>query len=1012
MYGLLGELRIGRDRPYLPLPSGYTLTLLAALLLHANHEMSKADLIRAAWGDEGATEAQLYKRVKEVRDLLAQAGRQDDLKTRAKFGYELRVAEEDLDSLWFQRLVQQARHAQSASRIAEEMQLLRQALALWRGARPLSNVPGDAFRPEIAALEQRRKRAAVRLFDLELALDGHERILDDLIQLAADHPVDRRLRQQLMIALHRCGHSTDATAAYELYREQLVEQTGGEPDPELRELYFAIARGDEPAVALVAASIAERAGTLTTTGTAVPRQLPPTTPLVGRDELAAETAWLLRREPDRAPPIIVISGAGGIGKTALAVRASHEASDHYPDGQLYAELHSAVGQPVDTGELMAQFLRAFGVPRVPETKAERLAAYRTLLADRRVLVVLDDAADGAQVSDLVPANPNCAVVVTSRTRMPELAGAHHVAPLAPLDREHSTTLFLQVVASAGIDPVDHLDAVDRVIGLCGGLPLALRIAGSLRVRDHPRPTADLADRLARQGPFALAYGNLSLARTIGAGFDRLTEPARRLFLGLGQLRLPDFPPWAAAALLDDLADLPASGDVGAALSQLAASFMVEPVDGRPRYRFHDLTRDYADLRARAELGSDAIGLAWSGYRALLTLVRRAHARLYGGDFEVVHSEVAPWAAPPDVLAEVDTAPLEWFERERANIRAAVDHCATLGMTDLCWDLAVSAHEFYTIRGYFDDWYATHAQALRACRAHGDARGEGVVLACLGQPALIAGRRRGGDVSGPADLDRAVRLLTAARDRHGQAIALRTLGNALRRLGQLSRPLALFNDALGHYAASGDLVGQCQTLRFIGQTHLDRGELPAALRALARATTVARQLGGGRLVAQTGYWVGQTQLAVGDVDAAEAAFADVFEVYRDDPGVGHAYARHGMGDVAIRRGQYATAERHLAVAGDLATGSDLVLDGCVQLSTGELQRALHQPDLQILALTAAAERFAECGSAYLETRAQAALGVAHAEQGNHAAAMAAWSRVVDLYTVGGVPEADRIFAPPG
>lgn len=1006
MYGLLGELRIGRARPFLELPGGYTLVLLAALLLNSNHGMSKTDLIRAAWGDEDVKDAQLHKRVNEIRELLGRVGRRDDLKTLPRFGYELRVSVEDIDSLLFQRLVDRAREARGGRRTEDEIELLRRALRLWRGPHPLSNVPSDAFQHEVDALEGRRKRAAVRLFDLELARGGHERILPELVQLAGDHPTDRPLRQQLMLAWYRCGHLTDATAAYEQYRGRLAEETGGEPDPALRTLHFAIARGDETAIALAESAIAERAGAPRQPATAVPRQLPPDTELVGRDDLAAEASWLLRRERDRASPVIVISGPGGIGKTALAIRASHESSDRYPDGQLYAELRSTAGEPADIGELLAQFLRAFGAQRVPETKPERLAAYRTLLADRRVLIVLDDAVDGAQVGDLVPANPGCAVVVTARQRLPEISGAHHLPPLDSLRRADATELFARVVRSAGIELVGEAGAVDRVVGLCGGLPLALRIAGALRARDHPRSTADLASRLARQGLAGFAYGDLSLARTIGAGFDRLEPAARRLFLGLGQLRLPDFAPWTAAALLAGTA-----ADPGVALSQLAASFMIEPVEAAPRYRCHDLTREYAERRARAAFAADTDTMPALAYRALLTLTRRAHANLYGGAFEVVHSDVPDWVAPPEVLAEVDASPVDWFEQERANIRAAVDHCAALGLTGVCWDLAVSAHEFYTIRGYFDDWYATHTRALQACRAAGDTRGEGIVLACLGQPALVASRPHGGGVAGPVQLERAAGLLADAHDRHGQAIALRTLANALRRRGHLARPLELFTAALGHYTASGDPVGRGQALRFIGQTHLDLGNHRDALAALEAAAAVAADLGGGRLVAQSRYWIGQAQLAIGNVAAAAAAFADVFGIYRDDTGVGHAYALHGLGDLAVRQQAYQVAERHFGIAADLARGSDAVLEGRVQLSTSALHRAQGAADLQVAALTSAVAVFVGCGAAHLEARALAALGAARAEQDDAAGAAAAWGRLAELYAAGDVPPADRIYRRP-
>jgi len=1027
IYRLLGELEIGEGSRLLHLPGGPTLVVLAALLVNANRRMSKTELIRAAWGGDDVEEAQLYKRVKAVRDLLAEMGHGDHLKTHPRFGYEMRVAEDDVDALMFQRLVLEADEAGAEQRTKDEIGHLRHALRLWRGLHPLSNVPSDAFRQEVVALEQRHKRAAVRLFDLELARGQHERILGELMLIADRYPADRRLCEQLMLAEYRCGHLADVAGAYERYREALEEEAG-EPDSLLRSLHFAVARGDAEAVAAVEVALAERTRTPSRPVEVVPRQLPPAADLVGRGDLAAEVSWLLRRESRPAAPVVVISGAAGIGKTALALRAAHSSGDRYPDGQLYLELRrSTAGAPgtrMDTSEVLAQFLRALGVPRVPEAVAERLATYRTWLASRRVLIVLDDASDGTQVGDLVPAGAGCAVLVTARQRLPEIAGAHHVAPLEPLNRADATELFLRVVADAGLTLENEQAGVDRVVELCGGLPLALRIAGALRVQNHPRPTAELASRLARQGPAAFAYGELNVARAIGAGFERLDDGARQLFLGLGLLPLAGFGLWTAAALLGASRDSRASrasydsrvscdseADAAMPLSQLAASFMIESDASEMRYRFHDLTREYARRRAISEYPGDRDAIPGQVYRALLTLVRRAHARLYGGDFEVVHSDVPDWDVPPEALAEVDADPVDWFDKERLNIRGAVEHCAELGLTGICWDLAVSSHEFYTLREYFDDWCATHAVALEACRRAGDRHGEGMVLTIRNQPALVASRRAGG-ADGLAELERAVELLTGCGDRHGQAIALRTLANALRRQGHLTRPLALFGDALAGYTASGDTVGQWLTLRFIGHAYLDRGDHEAALAMLEQAKTVADKLGGGRLIAQTRYWIGQVCLAMGDTDGAQAAFDVVADVYHQAGGVGRAYAVHGMGEVAWRRGAYAAAESSFAEALSLVgDGTDAILESRVWLSGAALHQAQRQAGRQVAALRQAAAVSAGCGAAYLEVRAQAGLAGVMAEQGDEAAARRARNRIEELYDTAGVPGEDRVAWPP-
>ena len=638
IYRLLGELQIGRDGQSLKLPNGPSLLLLAALLVHVNHQISKTDLIQASWGTDQISEAQLYKRIKELRELLSKIGRNGDIQNHHGFGYELRVSETDIDTGLFQRLVRDARKAEDRRDTDGEITLLRQALALWRGARPLSNVPGDAFYREMASMEQRRRWVGARLFELELSRGRHEPVVDELIQLTSYYPDDQRLCEQLMIAQYRSGRPGDVAEAYERHLKAHAAQTGGVPDQLLRTFHFAVARGDQEAASLAELDIARRRKMTGQLTTYVPRQLPQATELVGRDDVTAELRSLLRPKTDRVP-IIIISGAGGIGKTSLALLVANELIGQYPGGQLYAELYRADGGATDTTEVLEHFLRALGEQRIPATKAERLSEYRTLLAQRRLLIVLDDATSGAQVADLIPNGPGCSVLVTSRERLPDLSGAHHVAPLEPLRHDDATALFLSVVRDAGVG-LSGLDHVDEVVTLCGGLPLALRIAGSLRVHDHPRSTAALARRLADQGPEGFAYGQLSVVRTIGAGFERLNSPARDLFLGLGLLRLRGFGLWTAAALLDGT-----GADPITALSELAARFMITSAQEQPRYGFHDLTWAYARHRAEDERPGTARDVGERVYRGLLTLTRRAHARLYGAEFDVVHSGLPDWEAP-------------------------------------------------------------------------------------------------------------------------------------------------------------------------------------------------------------------------------------------------------------------------------------------------------------------------------------------------------------------------------
>jgi DNA-binding SARP family transcriptional activator/tetratricopeptide (TPR) repeat protein len=1017
-YLLLGDLEIRAGGGWLDLPTGPTLRVLAALLLNVNRPMSKADLMRAAWEGEEVQEAQLHKRVSAARDLLAQIGRREDIKTHQRFGYELRADEDDIDAQRFLRLVREAAEAGAAGRTGAEIGLLREAIGLWRGGRPLANVAGEAFTQDVVALEQRHKRAAARLFELELTAGNHELILDELIRVAGFYPADRRLTQQLMVAQYRTGHLTEVARAYEHYRAALAEETAAEPDPVLRTLHFAIASGDEVTTAAAVAALTKRTGAQPprpVAVAAVPRQLPRAADLVGRTDLTAEVAWLLGRYPRTSVPVVVISGPGGMGKTALALWTAHDNASHYPDGQLYAELHGTAGGPSDTSEVLAQFLRALGASRIPESKAERLAEYRTLLASRRVLVVLDDAADGTQAGDLAPANPECALLVTARRRLPDIAGAHHVGSLEPLPSAIATELFGRVVSDAGLTLArDEDEAVAQVVSLCGGLPLALRIAGALRVHDHPRPASELAARLASQGPAGFAYGHYSVARTIGAGFERLGAGAGRLFLALGLLQLISFGQWTAAALLED-----AGVNPDAALSGLAATFMIDSVGAEQHYRFHDLTREYARARALAEYPGDRAAVPGVAYRALLTLLRRANFCLYGGDFEVVHSDTPGWDAPPKALAEVDADPRAWFGKEHANIRAAVAHCAELGLAGIAWDLAMSAHELFTLGGLFDDWHATATTALAACRAAGDRRGEAVMIICLAQPALVASRRTA-DLPGQADLEQAIAVLAGEGDQHGQAIGLRTLANALRRQGHLTRPLALFTQARGLYEAAGDTVGQWQTLRYIGQTQLYRGDYPEAVHVLEDALKLAEETGRARLIAQSWYWIGLALLASGDLDEAQAAFETVNgggdgnggDGEDEDAGDGNGYGLYGLGSVAFQRGDYAEAERRFTMAAGLARdGADAALEGRVLVAIAGLHEAQGRRTEQVELLRRAVAAFAEGDAAFHQAHALRSLAEALTAQGDTDGADAAWARVNRLYSEADLPEQDRFNRPP-
>lgn len=932
IFRILGQLAVGNGR--VPLPTGHQLTVLAVLLINPNRRVSRAELMRWAWGATEVRPTQLDKQASYVRTFLGSLPGEHSLVTYKGFGYELRVAEADHDMLGFEKLIRDAEAAPGDA----EAGLLRQALRLWRGRHPLEGVPGEIGVTLGAELISRRKRALVRLCDLEFARGRHADVLDDLRHLVGYHPTDKRLTEQLMLALYHNGHAMEALDVYDAYAVALEAAAGALPDPGLKALNYAIARGDDEAVA-GRGGVAPRRPPRPVEFQVTPRQLPPAPAnFVGRSEVVQEVQWLLSRAGS-GPRVVVLTGPGGIGKSALAVHVGHRVRDNYPDGQLFLELGGTRAEPGPTAEVLAQVLRSFGLTRIPDMREERANLLRSVLSDKRVLLMLDDAHDEAQVQDLIPGNPGCAVLITARQRLPLLAGAHHVPALLPLDRDEALDLYQRVVRDAGVRTTAargglERDAATRIVDLCAGLPLAVWVAAALRGEDGGPSAAELATRLADQPLASLVFRDRSVARTIGAGIERLDGAARTLFLGLGLLPMPDIAPWTAAAVLD--------ADPYEPLRKLAGRYLIRPA-GEGRYRFHELTHELAGLYAR----DDAAGRSWRDavvervYRSLLTLVRRAHRAIYGGDYEVVHGTTAPATPSQAVLDAVDRAPMTWYETERLNIRAAVRHCCELGLTEIAWDLAVSSHEFYNRRGYLDDWAATHQVALAACRAAGNVRGEAALLAVLGQPALITGRRPG--VSGIAELERSARLFQQADDGHGEAIALRTLGNALRHAGRFDEALDAVQAAVKGYTAAGDLLGRWQALRYVGQLHLDLGRPERAAGLLAEAEAVAREFAQPLLQAQTAYWLGRALLETGDAPAAKEQFLSVLALVDDADEVGVAWGHFGLGDLDLAAGNHDDAERHLNVAAQMAgRADDAVLEGRIALSQAALYRTTGRP----------------------------------------------------------------------
>ncbi|HEX4704674.1 MAG TPA: BTAD domain-containing putative transcriptional regulator [Pseudonocardiaceae bacterium] len=572
-------------------------SVLSMLLLEPNQVVAIERLVDAVWDTTPPSTAKEQVRicVSAIRRTLAAGGQPGAIVTRPP-GYSIRCTDRELDLLAFNCLVASGRRGLGGGRPDDAASAFRDALRLWHGTTPLGGVRSQLVQSIGTQLAERRLAVVEEHVDVRLRLGQHHELISELVELVTANPFRERLRAQLMLALYRTGRQAEALHTYRLGRQLFVTELGLEPGAELRRLERAILAGevaDLPEPAEAARPVTVRA--------AVPRLLPADIgDFNGRRDLIERVRTALcgpRDAGSRAMRIVVIAGRPWLGKTTLAVHVAHALGDEYPDGQLFARLGGAA-RPSDTGEVLARFLGALGVPgrAVPGGLEERTDMYRTLLSDRRVLVVLDDVAGEQQVAPLLPGSPTCSVIVTSRTRLATLGGATTL-DIGPLDAREAVELLAEAVGweRVGTESGD----IARLADLCAGEPLALRLAaGRLRTRPH-WPVRDLVARLSdgRRGLAELSYGGLDLVAMINEIWRRLRPPARRLLCRVSLLGDGGFQGWMCAPLLDV-----AEQDADDALTELldAGLLDIERRDGQVVFQLRGLLRAFARGRLAAE----------------------------------------------------------------------------------------------------------------------------------------------------------------------------------------------------------------------------------------------------------------------------------------------------------------------------------------------------------------------------------------------------------------------------
>jgi DNA-binding SARP family transcriptional activator len=605
-FRILGPLEVWEHGRVVALGGPKQRALLATLLLHANHVVSADRLIDELWGDQPPATADnlLQGYVSQLRRRLPirQDGRtpRQLLATRSP-GYVLRVERSLLDLHRFEQLVEVARLAMAEGAPQRAADALRKALALWRGP-ALGDVAVEGIcRSEVAQLEERRITALEERIEADLRLGRHVDLTGELQALVAENPLRERLRAQLMFALYRSGRQAEALAVYRDARRVLTEELGLEPGPALQRLEHGILAAD-PALQLPSPAIVADGAEAAADGP--PCHLPPdVADFTGREDVVGGLRRLLGQEPgQRGTAVLVaaISGKAGVGKSAVAIRVAQQLRPWYPDGQLYVNLRGTEAHAPAPADILASFLRALGVDEaaVPDGLEERVRRYRARLADRRVLVVLDNAAGEAQVRPLLPPSAGCAALVTSRSRLAGLEAAHHAA-LEVLQSGEAVELLAKVAGAGRV--AAEPTAARTIARLCGDLPLAVRIAGAkLAARPHWR-LARLAERLGdeRRRLDELRAGDLEVRASFAASHQGQDTAMQRAFRLLGLLETPSFAAPTAAAMLDVTVS-----DAEELLERLVEAHLLEvggqDPGGRTSYRFHDLLRIFARERLRVE----------------------------------------------------------------------------------------------------------------------------------------------------------------------------------------------------------------------------------------------------------------------------------------------------------------------------------------------------------------------------------------------------------------------------
>ncbi|MER6979312.1 BTAD domain-containing putative transcriptional regulator, partial [Streptomyces carpinensis] len=935
-FSVLGPVRVWRSGSELPLGPKQQRLVLAVLLARAGRSVPMHEFIDLLWDGEPPSSAAnaVHRYVGSLRRLLEPelpARSPGRWLARQAGGYLLRVDEDCLDLLSFRGLVERARRTAAAGDPPGAVELFTAALGLWQGRCAADLEPAASRHPAFVMLEHEFVSVVCEAAETAMRCGRAAAALLPLRQAAERNPLDEALLARLLLVLASDGKQAEAMSLYEEVSRRLAEELGVDPGAELRAAHERIlrhhldtgnaeGRTPDPQATAGARGPAVPAGPpssgTSAAGTARPAQLPPDLfGFTGRKEALEQAAALAARGGD-ALRVLAVDGIPGIGKTALAVHFAHLTADDFPDGQLYTDLRGFApdGKPADPADVLQGFLDALGVAaqRVPAALDTRAALYRSVLAGRRVLVVLDNARDLAQVKPLLPGTADCMVIVTSRSRLTGLAAAHgaHLLTLDVPSSAESTRTFLERVKVSR--PHARAHDVVPLVERCGRLPLAVAIVAA-RAAAHPESTLEeIASELADTRTSLESFRDENLDNDVRSVFSwsyrTLGEQAARLFPLLAVHPGPE----VTAAALASMAGITLQ-EATQAVGELVRARLLT-VRGRDRYWAHDLVLAYAAELA-AQQGADRGAVVSRMYDHYRQTAHAGNLLLRPGPQPAAPPPPLPLVTP-EPLADT-TAAFAWFTRERTVLRSLVRTAAARGDSRMTWELAWALQLCQQRLGWWHDWTTTMRTALKAAQEADDTEGmarahNGLAGALhylgdrsgalhqleqaltrfeeLGLPTDLANvlknlglvcSAQGNHVRANQHLERALRLLRTSGPSQLKATTLAHAGMTRWQMGDLAESVRLTRSAEAMFHEMGDLNSEGVTLTWLGRVYHSQGEHSRSASYYERGIELLRLAGSRANMAEDLVALGDVRLDMRDAAGARRAWEEALRSV-DDP----------------------------------------------------------------------------------------------------------------------------------